>query len=184
MPDSTDFDWTVFGGIVNNGLRLRFATGADFPFVQATVCHPSTLAASHDTLETAMAALNGRWAEGFRAPDLRHVIAEAPGGPVGYLRLAYPLPGPRSLWLTFLAISPERRGQGWGRGIMHLLCSVAASLDSVEQFGMHTLADNTHAQRLYASTGFRIVKREPWAYQDGSCRERLTYCQTCTSGIL
>lgn len=175
--DASLFDWDVFDGAVKNGPRLRFANAADFPFVQATVCHPSTLAASHDTLETATEALNGRWAEGFRVPDLRHLIAEASGTPVGYFRLAYPLPCPQSLWITFLAIAPECRGRGWGRKILDQLLSVATTLDSVEQFGMHTLADNAHARRLYESTGFRIVKREPWEYQDGISGERLTYCR-------
>jgi len=174
---STHIDWEAFHEIVGHDLRLRFAADDDYPFVQATVCHPSTLAASHDTLETATEALLGRWAEGFRAPDLRHVIAEASGRPVGYLRLAYPLPWPRSLWLTFLAIAPECRGQGWGRGIMRLLLSVAATLEGVEQFGMHTMADNAGAQRLYESTGFRIITREPWENHDGTHGERLTYCQ-------
>jgi len=176
--EPTGIDWDVFDGVVKNGLRLRFATGVDFPFVHATVCHPGTLAASHDTLETAAEALNGRWAEGFRAPDLRHIIAEASGRPVGYFRLAYPLPWPRSLWLTYLAVAPEFRDQGWGSGIMRLLLSVAATLEGVEKFGMHTMADNTGAMRLYQSTGFRIIKREPWVNHDGTSSERLTYCRS------
>jgi len=177
LTETPDFDWTVFDGAVKDSLRLRFASAADFPFVQAAVCHPSTLAASHDTLETATAALHGRWAEGFRAPDLRHLIAEASGTPVGYFRLCYPLPWPRSLWMTFLAIAPECRGQGWGRQILDQLLSVAATQDSIDKFGMHTYADNAHARRLYESTGFRIIKREPWTYQDGMSGERLTYCR-------
>ena len=183
MPDESPcLDWAIFDGIEEHGLRLRFATDSDFSFVRATVCHASTLRASGDTPESAQATLKQLWTEGLDAPDMRHFIAETEGQgatPVGYLRLLCPFPWPRSLWLSFPAIAPPRRRQGYGRRILGMLLSVAATSDCVEKFGMHTCSGSstTPARGLYESSGFRIVKREPWQRQDRTREERLTYCR-------
>ena len=181
MPhESPCIDWAIFDGVEEHGLRLRFATDSDFSFVRATVCHPSTVRASGDTLESAQATIKQLWAEGLDVPDMRHFIAETEGQgatPVGYLRLLYPFPWPRSLWLSFIAIAPSRRRQGCGRRILGMLLSVAATSDCVEKFGMHTGSSTTPARRLYESFGFRCVKREPWQDEDGTHEERLTYCR-------
>jgi len=175
-------DWAMFDGIEEHGLRLRFATDSDFSFVRATVCDPSTVRALSDTLESAQATIKQLWAEGLDAPDIRHFIAEMEGQgatPVAYLRLLYPFPWPRSLWLSFIAVPASRRRQGFGRRILGMLLSVTATSDCVKMFGMHTGSGSSTApaRGLYESFGFRCVKREPWGNEDGTREERLTYCR-------
>jgi len=172
--------WAIFDGIEENGLRLRFATDSDFSFVRETVCHPSTVRALGDTLESAQATLEQLWAEGLDGPGMRHFIAETEGKeaiPVGYLRLLYPFAWPCSLWLSFIAIAPSRRRQCFGRRILGMLLSAAARSDCVEKFGMHTGSSNAPARRLYESFCFRCVKCEPWQNEDGTRDERVTYCR-------
>jgi ribosomal protein S18 acetylase RimI-like enzyme len=178
-------DWTVFDGVEVEDLRLRFAGKSDFSFVLDTVCDPSTLMALNQTRESARAMLQQLWSEGLDAPDMRHFVAETTEEkpmPVGYLRLLYPFPVPRSLWLSFIATAPSCRRRGYGRRILRMLLSVAETSDCVEKFGMHTGATSTAARGLYDSLGFRLVKREPWQNEDGTQDERLTYCRTLRNG--
>jgi ribosomal protein S18 acetylase RimI-like enzyme len=173
-------DWKIFDGIEDKDLRLRFATAADLATVRAIVCHPGTVRATGDTNQSAHADLTKIWAEGPDMPDMRHLIAETlgrPPSPVGYLRLLYPFPERRSLWLSFIAITPSQRRKGYGRRILATLLSAAAKSDRIEVFGMHTGSSNTAATALFESFGFRIAKREPWRNKDGTFEERLTYCQ-------
>jgi len=179
MPQPPQQVWDILGRSVGNGLRLRFALESDFPSVAALVLDPSTLAAVNDTAESARRTIGDLWSEGLSLPDMRHLVAVSEEhGNVGYLRLLYPFMQDHCLWLTFFAVVPTRRGQGFGRRILGLLLAQARTCPLVRSLGMHTMAGNARALRLYASLGFECVKREPWDCADRTSSERLTLVQS------
>ncbi len=169
-------DWH-WAGSEADGLRVRLATEADLPVILAMLTHPSTLAAVGETEEEAKASLRRLWYEEPATSGLRHFVAEDAGrGAVAYLRLEYPFSQPQCLWLTFFLVAPDARGEGYGRRLMELLKSEARRSGCVKEFGMHTLASNVAAARLYESAGFRCIRREPWRTAAGDTSGRLTFC--------
>ena len=165
-----------FDGLSNNCISLCLATESDYCFVQSLVCDPSTIAAMNETLDVSQTSLQSLWAQGLRPPDLRHVIAvsQCQENRIGYLRLLYPFEFDECLWMSYLAIVPELRGEGFGRVVLGLLLDGAKSNPHISKFGMHTGCANTRAVRLYESLGFECVKREPWENDDGTEDQRLT----------
>lgn len=171
-----------FDGLTGNDLVLRFALDSDFSFMASIVCHPSTVIALHETVESAQSTIRKIWSEGLKPPDLRHILAfsQTKGNHIGYLRLLYPFEFDQCLWLSFFAIVPELRGQGFGRKILELLLTEARKCQLIQKFGIHTGSTNVHARRLYESLGFECIKREPWENEYGTKEERLTFIQNLT----
>ena len=168
-----------FDGAESGDLRLRLATEDDLPEVLSMVLAPSTLVGTGHTAEDAEQALRRLWYAEPAESGLRHFVVEkAPGRElVAYLRLEYPFNDPECLWLTFFCVAPGHRGQGYGRRIIGLLVTEAARSGCVTEFGVHTRASNAAAIRLYTSSGFECVKREPWQSSNGDTSDRLTLSQ-------
>lgn len=171
-----------FHGAEVEGIRLRLATEADFQAITEMVLDPSTLLALGDSPEHVEETLRGLWYEEPATSGLRHFVVQTANcaDVIAYLRLEYPLFEPECLWMTFFVVAPGTRGQGYGRRIMELLKAAAWKSGSVRKFGMHTSAANAPAIRLYESSGFECIKREPWQSTTGDRSERLTFC--CTLG--
>lgn len=120
------------------------------------------------------------------ADEEGHSLADPPAKTIAYLRLEYPFNEPQCLWLTFFVVAPKQRGRGYGRRIMALLTSKAQYSPCVERFGVHTMTTNAAAIRLYESSGFKCIKREPWQGSNGDTPGRLTYCRVfgeATTGL-
>ena len=164
-------------GAESGDLRLRLATETDLPVILRMVLDPTTLLAIQETAEYAEQNLRRLWQEEPAMSGLRHFVVERACAHevIAYLRLEYPFNEPGCLWLTFLCIVPRYRGRRYGRRIMELLTVEAAGCGCVREFGMHTMTSNSAAIRLYQSSGFVCVKREPWQSSNGDSSARLTF---------
>ncbi len=177
------WDEIPLNGAELGGLRLRLATEADFPGILEMVLDPSTRVGTGETPEYAEETLRRLWHEEPETSGLRHFLVERGNRAdvIAYLRLEYPLFEPECLWMTFLVVAAGMRGQGYGRRIMELLKAEARNSGCVRKFGVHTSASNAPATRLYESSGFKCIKREPWQSTTGDRSERLTFCCTLTA---
>ncbi len=174
----------LFEGAEADGLRLRRAREEDLSPILDMLLHPTTLEAVGKTAEQAEQALRQVWQEQSDDSTLRHFIAEEAGAGhmLAYLRLEYPLFEPDCLWLLLLVVNLTHRGQGWGRKIIKFLKTQAQASPGPRKFGLNTLATNVPATRLYESTGFTCLKREPWTRWDGIPTERLTFLVSFDAG--
>lgn len=178
MGSSSSLVFESLARLSGDGLVLRFASEADYPFVRSLVCDPSTVTAVNDTRESADFALRKLWDEGLDAADLRHFVVVSPQGAcIAYFRLLYPYGRDNCLWLSYLAVAPEMRGTGHGGRVMGLLLAEARTNPHIQEFGMHTTDTNAHALHLYESLGFQCIKREPWINKDGTHGARFTLIQ-------
>jgi ribosomal protein S18 acetylase RimI-like enzyme len=170
------------------GLRLRWARDDDFEKIRTIILDPTTLAAVQATPEEADRNIHKLWEGDPHDSEMRHMVAEVAGHPstslkvnsdpalhrqheiakiTAYLRLLFPFPQPpqmepQSLWLSYFAVAPELRGQGYGGRIMRMLVQAARNAPQVKLFGLHTSSYNAAAIRLYETVGFACVRREPW----------------------
>ena len=67
----------------------------------------------------------------------------------------------RDGYILFLAVAPERRGEGYGKRL------VAAALQDHESLSCHARATNEDALSFYEHLGFEIVRRINGYYEDG-----------------
>ena len=95
---------------------------------------------------------------GVRTPGMLLLVAEAPGGdPVGHLWLALErAPGTAGAWIYDIEIAPERRGQGFGRALLHA-AEVEAARHGAASIGLNVFGTNDVARRLYQSAGYRVA---------------------------
>jgi ribosomal protein S18 acetylase RimI-like enzyme len=167
-------------GARSGNLLLRLATETDLPVILRMVLDQTTLLAVRETAEYAEHSLRQLWREEPATSGLRHFVVEraCTHEVIAYLRLEYPFNDPACLWLTFFCVAPRHRSKGYGRRIVQLLTTEAAGCGCVRKFGMHTMVSNSVAVRLYHSSGFVCVKREPWQSSNGVTSDRLTFCLT------
>lgn len=175
----SSWDALHLDGAESGDLRLRLATETDLPGILRMLLDPTTLTAIGETAEYAEQTLRRLWYEEPEMSGLRHFVVDRASGRevIAYLRLEYPFNEPGCLWLTSFFVAQGHRGRGYGRRIMELLIAEARDSGCVRRFGMHTRAANAAAIRLYGSSGFECIKREPWHSSDGDSSERLTFCQ-------
>ena len=69
-----------------------------------------------------------------------------------------------------ICISPQRRGQGLGRYLLHRLLD-SARWNGAERVFLEVRPSNTDARALYASIGFREIGRRPRYYPARNGRE-------------
>jgi ribosomal protein S18 acetylase RimI-like enzyme len=67
----------------------------------------------------------------------------------------------RDGYILFLAVAPERRGEGYGKRL------VAAALQDHESISCHARATNEEAISFYEHLGFEIQRRITGYYEDG-----------------
>ncbi len=170
---------TRLDGAELGDLRLRLAAEPDLSGILRMLLDPTTLAAIGESAQQAEQSVRRLWQEQFAPGRLRHLVVETSPDRelIAYLRLEYPFNKPGCLWLTFFCIAPGHRGRGYGRQVMQLLVAEAARSGAVAEFGIHTRASNRAAIRLYTSSGFACVKREPWRSANGDTSDRLTFRQ-------
>ncbi|WP_336025122.1 GNAT family N-acetyltransferase [Halobellus salinisoli] len=67
----------------------------------------------------------------------------------------------RDGYILFLAVAPDRRGEGYGKRL------VAAALQDHESISCHARATNESALSFYEHLGFEIIRRINGYYEDG-----------------
>ena len=91
---------------------------------------------------------------------------DAPGPALlGYAGLLAPS-GSEQGDIQTIAVAPESRGLGLGRGLMHALITAARRRHVAELF-LEVRADNPIARALYDSLGFEQIGVRPRYYRDG-----------------
>ncbi|WP_322409849.1 ribosomal protein S18-alanine N-acetyltransferase [Microbacterium invictum] len=96
------------------------------------------------------------------SPHTWYVVTEEDGRLVGYAGLRAPA-GSRDADVQTIALDETVRGRGLGREIFRALLDEARRRGVSEVF-LDVRADNTPAQRLYASEGFEAIGRRPNYY--------------------
>lgn len=99
-------------------------------------------------------------------PDA-HLVAEADGEVLGYLRLQdkYPFPeGSGVLAINGLAVALTARGRGIG-SILLKAATAEARRRGARKITLHVHATNTPARRLYESHGYTLEGTHPQEFQ-------------------
>jgi GNAT superfamily N-acetyltransferase len=81
-------------------------------------------------------------------------LVVAPDGPVGHLWIGPVDADPARWWVYDVAIEPEYRGRGYGRGAMELAERLARA-HGAWTIGLNVFRHNEVARRLYVSLGYR-----------------------------
>ncbi len=90
-------------------------------------------------------------------PDL-HVVAEAHGSPVGYVRITTMVPFPEgSHWLGIwgFAVVPAARGRGIGSALLYA-AEAHARRRGARKLSLRVFGTNTTARRMYERHGFVV----------------------------
>lgn len=85
-------------------------------------------------------------------PDAAHAIVEKNGESIGSLITN---DGGDAIRLVYIALLPHERNRGYGRHLIRALQTEAENASKALTLSVST--QNTQAQRLYASLGFRVV---------------------------
>lgn len=119
------------------------------------------------------AALVGRWSqEGheaeFAKPDSGYLLAEGPGGPLGFVmlqRLDEPL---GNVLLRRIAVAQP--GQGVGRALLHAAAGFAFARPLAHRLYLRAHSGNARAIAAYARFGFKHegVERQSHRHADGA----------------
>jgi RimJ/RimL family protein N-acetyltransferase len=96
-------------------------------------------------------------------PDVRELILEHRGEPVGAARLSR-RQSPRGPWGSFeVFLGPQSQGRGLGRGLLPPLQAQAQAWAGSQVVQIAAFADNERAQHLYREVlGYREVQRHWW----------------------
>jgi RimJ/RimL family protein N-acetyltransferase len=135
-------------------LRLREVTPADAADLYRWRMEPATRGQFRGTEEVPFAAHEAYLARYFAPGNSdRWFIIEASGEPVGAIALYdFSADGRTAEWGRFV-VSPEHRGQGWGRRSLELLIAHARGL-GIRDLRCEVLAGNAVAAGLYGRLGF------------------------------
>lgn len=70
-------------------------------------------------------------------------------------------------------VTPEGRGQGYGRALIQALIDRVRALDGMERLNLDVVVGNASARNLYTSLGFTVfgLKPEALKYDDGTYRD-------------
>jgi ribosomal protein S18 acetylase RimI-like enzyme len=92
-----------------------------------------------------------------------HLVAEAGGRILGYIRLAHPTPlasNAHVLQIQGLAVAAEARGRGVGRALVRAAVEEARGRGA-RRLTLRVLGHNAPARALYASEGFAVEGVQP-----------------------
>lgn len=104
------------------------------------------------------------WAELAGRPRRSYIIGEQGGAVVGYAGLDR---GGEVADVMTIAVAPTAQGQGLGAALMNWLIAEARR-GGAEHLILEVRADNTMAQRLYATAGFAMLTVRRRYYQPGN----------------
>jgi [ribosomal protein S18]-alanine N-acetyltransferase len=93
-----------------------------------------------------------------------YVVADSDGTVVGYAGISTIPPDSD---LQTLAVDPEHRGSGVGRGLLAAMLQRAHERGATSMI-LEVRADNTAAQELYTDAGFETIATRRRYYPDGS----------------
>jgi aminoglycoside 6'-N-acetyltransferase len=157
-------------------IRLRPATPADIPLLEAWDREPHVMAATGDDARDDDEN-NDYWHDEFArtAPDYRYYLGEVAGRPVGAMLIIDPHteatgywgaiePGLRALdvWIG----PPGDLGRGFGEMMMRRAFQICFAEPAVTAIVIDPLAVNVRAQRFYQRLGFRPEGRRVFGTDD------------------
>jgi ribosomal protein S18 acetylase RimI-like enzyme len=95
--------------------------------------------------------------EGLDSPGVHLVVGEDPAGvKVGSVWLGPNPDGPGGAWIYGIEVCEARRGEGWGRALMHEAERLARA-DGHVKLGLNVFGSNAVARSLYESLDYRAV---------------------------
>ncbi|GAA0613319.1 GNAT family N-acetyltransferase [Brevundimonas kwangchunensis] len=165
-------------------VRLRPATLADVPTLQAWDREPHVIACSSDRPDLDVAFDGIDWPEELaeRSPVSFYDIAEVDGRAIGVMQVCDPHLEPTHYWgeiepgLQAMDIwigPPDALNRGYGTQMMTLAIDRAFADPSVEAIVIDPLNTNTEAHRFYHRLGFHDVGRQLFNDEDDCLVMRL-----------
>ncbi|MFC4159097.1 GNAT family N-acetyltransferase [Chitinimonas lacunae] len=109
---------------------------------------------------TAMAARNG--------PGEHLLTVEADGELLGYLAMLPELDG-REAYIEYVAVRPDRRGQGVGRALLDAALTLAYADPDLSAVNLTVRNDKPEALKLYQRAGFALVYRGIGLRREAQC---------------
>ncbi len=162
-------------------VRLRPATPADIPLLEAWDREPHVIACSSDRPDLEVAFDGIPWAEELaeQSDVTWYRIAEVDEGagprPIGVLQVCDPHLEPTHYWGEiepgFRAIDiwigpPDALSKGYGSRMMTLAINDAFASPEVKAIVIDPLNSNTDAHRFYQRLGFRRIERRMFGEDD------------------
>lgn len=165
-------------------VRLRPATPADVPVLQAWDREPHVIACSSDRPDLEVAFDGIDWPEELAAasPVSFHLIAEVDGRPIGAMQVCDPHLEPSHYWGEIelglramdIWIGPaDALNRGYGTQMMTLAIEAAFADPTVKAVIIDPLNTNTDAHRFYRRLGFEEVGRQVFNDEDDCLVMRL-----------
>jgi aminoglycoside 6'-N-acetyltransferase len=165
-------------------VRLRPATLADVPTLQAWDREPHVIACSSDRPDLDVAFDGIDWPEelAVRSPVSFYDIAEVDGRPIGVMQVCDPHLEPTHYWgeiepgLRAMDIwigPPDALNRGYGTQMMTLANGRAFADPAVNAIVIDPLNTNTDAHRFYHRLGFRNVGLQVFNDEDDCLVMRL-----------
>lgn len=166
-------------------VRLRPATLADVPTLQAWDREPHVIACSSDRPDLEVAFDGIDWPEELaESSDVSfYRIAEVDGRPIGVMQICDPHLEPTHYWgdiepnLRAMDIwigDPDALNLGYGTQMMTLALNDAFADPKVTAVVIDPLNSNTDALRFYQRLGFEVVGRRLFNDEDDCLVHRLT----------
>jgi putative acetyltransferase len=93
-------------------------------------------------------------------PDMHYFVAVTDGEAVGYIGMRQFQGRARHAGEVFLAVHPERQGQGIGTALLRAVIDLADNWLMLERLQLAVLASNPRAQALYERLGFQVEGRK------------------------
>lgn len=94
---------------------------------------------------------------GPRTAGMLMFVAETgQGDQVGNVWIALDRPRPGAAWIYYIEVSPEHRGEGYGRALLNA-AEEAAAQRGVTAIGLNVFGANAVARRLYETNGYQVA---------------------------
>jgi aminoglycoside 6'-N-acetyltransferase len=166
-------------------IRLRPATLADAPVMQAWNHDPGVIAATTDDPDETEAFGGVDWKDELQGQSdvQRYYIAEIAGRPIGAMQIMDPHLEPSHYWgdvapnqraVDIWIGSAGDRGKGYGEEMMRQAMALCFADPKVTTIIIDPLASNTRAHKFYRRLGFTVVGRRLFGEEDECLVHELT----------
>lgn len=81
-------------------------------------------------------------------------------GVVGHLTMRFPRDGFDEVRFGFVIVDCEKRGRGYGKGMLSLAVKFAIEFLKVGKISLGVFENNTTALQCYKAVGFKVVERD------------------------